>query len=284
VSSTVFDIVGFLSILPNVENKLVSITKIKQRWYVSSVQRLIGNGEKLLKLFANSGIIILERVRTCDTNFVYAIAQCCSIIMDMKDNNIESCKTIRDAIEIIENNEIFDNLRRVLLSTCITYYVCGKCRSSPDSLSSIHECIYIYERQSENCIAHATPIIWKDSLELHCSVCNEKSENVILPIHTQMHLQCPSIMIYCSSRTTLNAVINLHVELTDHIQNKQIYKPLSVLLIDEYNAISVFKLKDHFIYCSSPYQTPTPFSNDGINGLFDTSRKTIIFLEHVRIT
>lgn len=69
-SSTVFDIVGFLS---DVQNKLVLATRINQRWKISSMNNLLGNGEKIGKLFVNSRIIILERVRTSNTNFIYAI-------------------------------------------------------------------------------------------------------------------------------------------------------------------------------------------------------------------
>jgi hypothetical protein len=72
-SSTVFDIVGFLSVVPDVQNKLVLATRIKQRWKISSMNKLLGNGEKIGKLFVNSRIIILERVRTSNTNFIHAI-------------------------------------------------------------------------------------------------------------------------------------------------------------------------------------------------------------------
>ncbi|CAF3542908.1 unnamed protein product, partial [Rotaria socialis] len=73
-SSSVYDIVAFLSVVSDVNNKLVLATKIKQRWKISGMNTLIGNGEKLAKLFANSRLIILERIRTSNTNFLYAIA------------------------------------------------------------------------------------------------------------------------------------------------------------------------------------------------------------------
>ncbi|CAF3946132.1 unnamed protein product, partial [Rotaria sp. Silwood1] len=59
-SSTVYDVIAFISIMPNLDNKLVLATKIKQCWRINSMTKLIGNGEKLCKLFANSRLIILE--------------------------------------------------------------------------------------------------------------------------------------------------------------------------------------------------------------------------------
>ena len=83
-SSIVFDIVSFLSIVSGAQNKLDLAAKVKQRWRISSMNRSIGNGEKLTKLFASSRIIIFGCVRSSNTNFSYAIAQCCSITINVK--------------------------------------------------------------------------------------------------------------------------------------------------------------------------------------------------------
>ncbi|CAF0954609.1 unnamed protein product [Adineta steineri] len=283
VSSTVFDVVGFLSVCSSAdmkEKKLMSVTKIKQRWYVNPLQKLIGNGINFSKSFATSRIIILERVRTCSSNFLYAIAQCCSFTMNIKHDRIEPYKTLRDAIKIIENNEEFSELRRRLLSTSITYYICNKCSSSSDSLSLLYDCIHIYEQNSDNTCVYGMPLLYQELLDSHCSICNEKTKRIVLPIHNQIHVQCPSILMCCLSHTTFNTVINFHVELTDHIRNKHVYKPVSALLVDEYNTLSVIKLKNRSVYCSSPYETSNLVSNDEINELFYTARTVIVFLEH----
>ncbi|CAF3971605.1 unnamed protein product [Rotaria magnacalcarata] len=44
--------------------------------------------------------------------------------------------------------------------------------------------------------------------------------------------------------SSFNSVMNLHVELTDYKQKKHLYKPSTVLLIDEYNSISVIQLDE----------------------------------------
>ncbi|CAF3955863.1 unnamed protein product [Rotaria magnacalcarata] len=91
---------------------------------------------------------------------------------------------------------------------------------------------------------YATPLTREGSLDLNCSICNERTENIILPITHQVHHQCPSFIVYHLSRTTFYSVMNLHVELTDYKQKKHLYKPSTVLLIDEYNSISVIQLDE----------------------------------------
>ncbi|CAF4854420.1 unnamed protein product, partial [Rotaria sp. Silwood1] len=283
-SASIYDIVSFISIMPNTDNKLVLATKIKQRWRISSMPKLIGNGEKLCKLFSNSRLIILERLRTCNSNFLYAIAQCCSVhIYDIAENNIKACETLNAAIKIIENKPTFYNLKLMLSSNYTSYYRCQKCRCPSNSLSTTNNCISIYERDADHSQVYATPLTWQDTLDPYCSVCNEKINNVILPTHSQIHYQYPAILMFYSSRTTLRAVQDLCIELgDDNIRDQYAYRPISVLLIDEYNSISVIKLEKLQVYCSSPYQIITTLSHDSINDLFHTAQKTIIFLQQVR--
>ncbi|CAF3445060.1 unnamed protein product [Rotaria socialis] len=59
------------------------------------------------------------------------------------------------------------------------------------------------------------------------------------------------------------------------------YQAISILLIDEYNGISVVKLDKVSIYCTNPYQTVTTSSVDKINEAFHTAQKTIIFLKKI---
>ncbi|CAF4455987.1 unnamed protein product, partial [Rotaria sp. Silwood2] len=285
-SSSIYDVVAFISIMPNTDNKLVLATKIKQRWRISSMPKRIGNGEKLCKLFANSRLIILERLRTCNSNFIYAIAQCCSVrINDSTENNIKACETLNAAIKIIESQTSFYNLKLILSSNYTTYYQCQKCRCSSSSLSTTNKCISIYERYIDHSEVYAIPLTWQDTLDLYCSVCNDKTNNVILPTHSQVHHQYPTILMFYSSRTTLRAVQDLCIELgDDNTRDKYAYRPISVLLIDEYNSISVIKLEKLQAYCSNPYKKTTTLSDDSINDLFHTAQKTIIFLQQSTTT
>jgi hypothetical protein len=282
-SSNIYDIVAFVSIGPDTNHKLVLATKIKQRWRISSMTKLIGNGEKLRKLFIHSRLIILERVRTCSCSFIHAIAQCCAIsTIEIEEHDIKICKTLRDAVKIIESEPIFHNLLYLLSSNFTTFYQCQKCRCSPNSLSTTHKCIPIYEPHTEHLPIYAVPLIWQDTIDLHCSVCNEITENVILPINNQIHHEYPLMLMYHLSCTTLLAIKDLRVELTDYITGKHVYQSSSILLIDEYDTISVIKLPQLLVYNSSPYRTPINLNNDTIKELFHTAQTTIVFLEHVR--
>ncbi|CAF3941496.1 unnamed protein product [Rotaria magnacalcarata] len=282
-SPTIYDVVAFISIMPNTDNKLVLGTKIKQRWRINSMTKLIGNGEKLCKLFANSRLIILERTRTCNSNFIYAIAQCCSFtISNIEHNDFCTCNTLNDAIKIIESEAKLNYLYSMLSSHFTTYYQCQQCRCSPSSLSTTNNGVSIYEQNMEPKFICGSPLTSLDRLDLSCSVCNKKTEDVLLPVHSQIHHQCPPICMYYSQRTILHGVQNLRIELASHdSQSICAYQAISVLLIDEYNGISVVKLDRVSIYCTNPYQTVTTSSVDKINEAFHTAQKTIIFLKKI---
>ncbi|CAF4030724.1 unnamed protein product, partial [Rotaria magnacalcarata] len=143
--SSVYDILAFLSVVSDVNNKLVLATKIEQRWKISCMNTLIGNREKLAKLFAN------------------------------------------------------------------------------------------------------------------------------------IHHQCPSFIMYHSS---FNSVMNLHVELTDYKQKKHLYKPSTVLLIDEYNSISVIQLDEVWVFPSCPYAKAPSYTNEEINELFDTIVEHLLYFSN----
>ncbi|CAF1175148.1 unnamed protein product, partial [Rotaria magnacalcarata] len=94
------------------------------------------------------------------------------------------------------------------------------------------------QSQTESPHIYATPLIREGYLDLNCSICNERTENIILPITHQVHHQCSSFTMYHLSCTTFNSVMNLRVELTEYKQKKHLYKPSTVLLIDEYNSLA----------------------------------------------
>ncbi|CAF2835964.1 unnamed protein product [Rotaria sp. Silwood2] len=284
-SSTIYDVVAFILIMPNADNKLVLATKIKQRWRINSMTKLIGNGETLCKLFANSRLIILERTRTCNSNFIYAIAQCCSFtISEIQQNDFRTCNSLNDAVKIIESKSTLTNLCSMLSSHFITYYQSQNCRYSPISLSATHKDVSIYEQNTELSFICGIPLTSLDRMDLSCSVCHKKTENVLLPVHSQIHHQYPSICMYYSERTTLHGVQDLRIELKSYdTQSTYAYQATSVLLIDEYNGISVVKIDKLSIYCTNPYQAVTTSSFDAINEAFHTAQKTIIFLKQVKI-
>ncbi|CAF2087611.1 unnamed protein product [Rotaria magnacalcarata] len=69
--------------------------------------------------------------------------------------------------------------------------------------------------------------------------------------------------MYHLSRTTFNSVMNLHVELTDYKQKKKhLYKPSTVLLIDEYNSVSIIQLDKVLVFPSCPYTKAASYMND----------------------
>ena len=280
-SSSIYDIVTFLSIVPDIDNKLVLTTKTKQRWKNSSRNTLIGNGEKLAKLFTHSRLIVLERVRASNTNFLHAIAKCCSVIVNTDENIFESSKTLHHAAQVIMNNQRLNSIQQLLSSHVTTHYLCPRCNTSSNSLSSTIKSIFIYHLHEKNSFTCATPLIWPESLDLCCPVCNERKESVVLPINNQIYHQCPSILMYQLSRGTLHSILNLHVALNDDKAVNQLYKPCAVLVVDEYNSISVIELDGKLVFHSSPYQQPVSYTYEKINELFDTSRLSVVFLRKV---
>ena len=244
-SATVYDVVAFVSVLQHKDNKLILCTKIKQRWQMSSLTKLIDNGEKSCKLFSNARLIILERVRICNSNFIHALIQSCSLsINGIRENDFKTCDTLNDAVKIIETHSRLTNLCSILSSHFTTYHQCPKCQCAPDSLSTIHECISFYVPYSQNLPVCAIPLTRKDITDLYCSACNEKFKDMILHTSVQVHHQYPTILMYQPPRTILQTVVDLRIELTDNnTRCKYVYQPISVLIIDEYNAISVIKLQ-----------------------------------------
>ncbi|CAF0912360.1 unnamed protein product [Adineta ricciae] len=81
------------------------------------------------------------------------------------------------------------------------------------------------------------------------------------------------------SNATLNTLTNFRVELTDYLQNRYMYTSISAILIDEYNALSVVKLKDNSIFTSTPYEKAASISKSETNDIFHTARIVIVFLK-----
>ena len=284
-SSSIYDVTAFVSVMPNADNKLVLATRIKHRWKISSMTKLIGNGEKLCKLFGYSRLIVLERTRTSDSDFINAVAQCCSCTLtEVEQNKRRPCNTLNDAIKIIGNNQTFADLYSVLSSHFTTYYKCYKCHCSCNSLSVTFKGVSMYENNAELSLIIGTPLNSSDTITSICPQCCAKIEDIVLPVHNQIHQQYPSFCMYLSQRTTLHAVNNLCIELPKQsIQNFNSYQATSVLLVDEYNGLSVVKLDKLSMYATNPYQVPTTSSSGAISEAFDTAQQTIIFFKQVAL-
>ena len=141
------------------------------------MSKLIGSGERLCQILAYSRIIVLERVCSCDSNLLHAIAQYCTIeITDIEQNRYRTYKTLHDAIRTNETEPAFAPLNDILTSRYTTYYECLKCRTSLDSLTATQKCVSIYETRKGHLQPHA------------------------LPIFAQVHHDYPLILIYHSSR------------------------------------------------------------------------------------
>ncbi|CAF1477311.1 unnamed protein product [Adineta steineri] len=282
-SSTIFDIVGFLSVVPtNANPKLVLVTKMKQRWRVSSSHKLIGDGEQLCQLFARSRIIILERLRDSQTNFLCAILQGCSFLnidMDDIDNNYH---TLREAIIEIEENPVFQRLQQNMASSFTNYYQCQNCYRISDSLSSTFESVSIYQQVNKDSLIVAVPLTWNVDLpDLTCSHCMTNTGKIILTLFKQTHQHFPSILKFQSQRTSREQTINMRINLMNSsTQSSEMYKIISVLLIDRYNSISLIKLEksnNFIVYTQSPYMVSSSVSDIEIDDLFVTAQSVIFF-------
>ena len=287
-SSTIYDVVAFLSvIISGGEEKLVSVTKIKQRWRTSANNKLIGDGEALCQLFARSRLIVLERVRrSSKANFLHAIAQCCSIRIDIFDDT-DVCLTLHDAIKRIEHDTTLQLLRAKLFSSITTFYQCQQCGDSSAPLSSRHEGVCLYESMLDDALTLAVPFLTeKTSLKSNCASCNKKSEHLILSTFTQVHDRFPDFLMYHLVRPTLAELSKLRVHLLDNDKSvSHVYEAASVLLVDEYmDNIVVIKLSEldwPVIYCTNPYESPSTLSSEQINDLYTTSRDVVVFFKHV---
>jgi hypothetical protein len=131
--------------------------------------------------------------------------------------------------------------------------------NSPDSLSSTHDCVSIYQKIEKDSLIIGMPFTLSNhSLDLQCSVCNNSTDNLLLTPYRQTHERCPFIFMYYSRRTSREQMLNLRIELMDDCTRlSQVYKIASVLLVDEYNSISLIKLdvSNNLMVYSHP---PTP--------------------------
>lgn len=287
-TSTVYDIVGFLSVTQGVVNqKLVLATKVRKRWLISSTQKMIGEGEELCQLFSRSQIIILECVRTSSTNFLLAVAECCSTSIAINDQNIDTnYKTLRDAIKKIEETPSLQCLKDTLSSDITNYYQCPKCNVPVNSLMSTYDRICIYAQITDESIITALPFIRDtDSCKLQCSNCKQSMDDWILTTYEQTHQRCPFTLMFHSRRIRRDQVTNLRIKLIDnHTQLPRTYHIVSLLLVDEYSSISLIKVDGSNTlkaYCRSPYITPSLLSDIEIDDLFTTARSNILFCQSV---
>jgi len=282
-SAFIYDLISFVSIISNSHNKLVVGTKIKKQWQVSTSNKNIGDGKKLHDLLAQSRIMIFERVSVINANFVRAISASCSVDISNMNQDDFKAYTLVDAIKKIENDSTLDSLHLVLSSRFTNYRICTKCERSPDSLSERHHCICIYEESQQQQPLIGIPINLKSSLCYQCSVCDKNYDEVILPVHEQIHHQYPSILMYHTTRTSKEVVKDMCFKFNNQYStNIYVYKPLSILCLDSFNSLSVLKLRENIMYCSNDYNTTIPATDDLTRDLFDTARSIIIFFQKVR--
>ena len=85
--------------------------------------KLIINVEELCKSFVNSRLMILERTRICSSNFIYAIAQSCFIMMNFtEEKELKICNAVNGAVKIIKRMTTSNDLYSMLSSHFATYY------------------------------------------------------------------------------------------------------------------------------------------------------------------
>lgn len=280
--SSIYDIVAFVSVTPN-SNKLLLTTKIKKRWIIHSTSKSITSAKKLCDALANSQMIVLERVSECNTNFLLAIAKCCSINIMNIEQTTGTYYTLRDAVKAIENEPLFNALRDILSSNLTCYYKCLTCDCISPSFLDTYECICIYEPDEKDPPLSAVPLAMKKSMNMKCPNCNEKNENILLPIHKQVHHKYPSIIMYHLPRAQHQAPKKSAFELYNPTMDcKQIYKSTSAILVDEYNSISVIEVQKGLFYNRNPYDISTFVSDEQINELCLTAQSVIMFFEQVR--
>lgn len=286
-SSAIFDMVSFLSAVTiNGVKNLVSATKIKQRWRISSSPNLIGDGEQLCQLLVRSHIIILERVNKKDGSFLHAIQQCCSLANVESVTIEDDTKTFREAVKQIEKNPNLKQLRDAVSACFINFYECPDCNNISDSLTSTIDSVSLYQQTSTDSEFYAASLMWNtDSSDISCSKCLKQFGDRILTPFRQDHHRCPNVLMLQAETSTRQKLKNLRLNLNNDLTGvTNTYNFISALLVDRYESISLVKLTlpDKWtIYCKPPYFEPASLSNTEIDDLFLTVQTSILFLRKV---
>ena len=286
-SSGIFDMVGFLSVtLISVDDKLVLVARIEQRWRRSSSGKPLGDGEQRCQMFARSRIITLERLNKSNVNFVHAIKQCCSIGNINLEEITYDFTTLREAIEHIENNSNLEHVRQAISSIFTNYYLCPGCQRRSNSLASLIDSVSIYQQPANDSVLTAIPFVWSASAsQMECPKYTKRIGDVMLILFRQTHQRCPMILMLQAQKTSRQQIMDLRFNLiNDSTKVNYTYKFVSVLLVDQYNSISLikFSMPDNWmVYCEAPHSVSASLSDTEIDGLCVTAQAAILFLERV---
>ncbi|CAM4769922.1 unnamed protein product [Rotaria magnacalcarata] len=128
-SASIYDLACFNSVISSGGNEtMVRITKVKKSWLTSMHKRIIGDGGQLRRLYANSRILVFERIHHQNKlNFIYAIMQCTLNRSSFVPANIPVCATIQEACYIISTHPDLIELNNALISNIKTNFYCYSC-------------------------------------------------------------------------------------------------------------------------------------------------------------
>ncbi|CAF1441600.1 unnamed protein product [Adineta ricciae] len=285
-SSSVYDLVSFSSIIRSGSNEImVRATKIKKSWSTSMNKRLIGCGEVLKRLYANSRILVFECVQMkSKTNFVHAINRCSFHIPPIFDNDPSTCKSFRASCLTIETNKKCVHLNDVLVANIKTHFSCNSCHRSSDSATIVKEQVYIFKSTVKGKLI-GYPVTFDlqniNNSEQSCVNCNHPIKNIQMEVLKQVFLKCPSVLVKLGDRNTQPKIIfDSELELTDVDDITYCYTAASILLISRYSdTISVIKRigSDYIQYSGEKFSESSVLSYSKMADLFDISSTNLIF-------
>ncbi|CAF4583183.1 unnamed protein product [Rotaria socialis] len=285
-SASIYDLACFTSVMSSGGNEtMVRITKVKKSWLTSMHKRVIGDGDQLRRLYANSRILVFERIHHQNKlNFIYAIMQCTLNRSSIVPANIPVCATIQEACYIISTHPDLTELNNALISNIKTTFYCYSCHKVPDSLQKQAAQIYIYKLPHTNKIV-AHPVLLNvdvdDSRQEHCTYCNCSSKNIEMPVCKQVFIQCPRYLIrFVESNFQINNLFDSRIKLTDDQNAVHCYKPAAILLISRYSDTATVIKQEAGVYVEyngNTYSQTTPLSNSKMADLFDTCGAILLF-------
>ncbi|CAF1368369.1 unnamed protein product, partial [Rotaria sordida] len=291
-SSAMYNLVCFNSIIRSDGNDLMlRVTKIKKSWSTSINKRVIGNGDLLKRLFANSRILVFERIdNKTKFNLFQAIIKCTVNTNFTSSNNIQSCRTIQEICSIIETNPQFHELNNKLNANIKSYFRCSFCGDTPDNLSSSDNQIFIFKQNMNNQLV-GYPVLSNNMNQNNtswiCNSCNNSTNNLEMDIHKQVFLKCPSCLITCINPKVENNPLDNHICLRDMDDKEYNYGATALLCFSAYSDnVGLVKKKSNkyvqLIGDAFSEETLLTFSN--LSDIFDTSSSILIFHPQINQT
>ena len=131
-------------------------------------------------------------------DFVQAIIKCSIDDHRFSLDNIPPCSTLQQACSIIESNNALNELNNALCASMKSYHSCHSCNAKLESLFTLTKQIFVFKINTNNDVVGFPITIRIDNQtypQEHCPNCNSSNRSVQLPVHKQVLMECPILLI-----------------------------------------------------------------------------------------